>query len=109
MVGDVVLAPFPYTSMQGAKVRPVLLLADVKSDDQDDWIVCEITSSSAIPERVIAIAQGDMQSGRMQRNSVVRPDRLHTINEGAFRRFIGRVTDAKRAEVLAAVRALFTD
>ena len=108
MVGDVVWAPFPFTSMQGAKVRPVLVIADARSDGQEDWIVCEITSSPAIHERAIPLAPGDMQRGRLQRNSVARPDRLFTMNEGVFRRVIGRITDAKQAEIRAAVRALFS-
>ena len=108
MVGDVVLAPFPYTSMQGAKVCPVLVVGDARSDWQEDWIVCEITSSRATPERAIPIAPGDMQQGRLQRASVARPDRLFTMNEGVFGRLVGRITNAKQAEIRAAVRTLFS-
>ena len=108
MVGDVVWAPFPFTSLQRGKVRPVLVIADARSAGQDDWIVCEITSSSTPQNRAIPIDRSDMQSGRLQRDSVARPDRLFTMNEGVFRRVIGRVTDAKQAEVRAAVRSLFT-
>ena len=108
MVGDVVWAPFPFTSLRGAKIRPVLVLADAREAGEDDWIVCEITSSSTPHNRAIPIGPGDMQSGRLRRDSVARPDRLITLNQDVFRRIIGRVTDAKQAEVRAAVRSLFT-
>ncbi len=106
MVGDVVLAPFPYTDLSQDVTRPALVLA---SAGMDDWIICQITSSPLARTRDIAIHPSDMQSGRLAPGSHVRPERLITMSESIFRRTVGRITDAKRAEVLAAVRALFTD
>ena len=104
MVGDIVLTPFPYTDLSQATIRPGLILASV---DMNDWLLCQITSSSQARARDIAIALGDMQSGRLTAGSHVRPERLITLNESIFRRTIGRLTDAKLAEILAAVRSLF--
>ena len=104
MVGDVLWATFPYTDLSGVKDRPAVVLADV---GMRDWILCEITSVGQVRPGDIAIANSDMQVGRLRRRSRVRPSRLHTLNEGVFRRTIGRLTDAKLAEILAAVRALF--
>ena len=108
MVGDVVRVPFQFTNLQGRKVRPVLVIADVRSSGQDDWIVCEITSSAATLDRAIPVRQDDMQLGGLDRDSVARPDRMMTLNEDVFQGVMGQVTAAKRAEVLAAVRALFS-
>ncbi len=104
MAGDVIWATFPYTDLSQAKIRPALVLSNV---GMRDWILCEITSSPQVRHDDIAIAGGDMQSGRLQANSRVRPSRLHTLNESTFGRPIGRLTDAKRAEIAAAVRGLF--
>ena len=73
----------------------------------DDWILCQITSSAQARARDIAITQGDMQSGRLVSGSHVRPERLITLNQDVFEGIIGRVTDAKQAEIRAAVRSLF--
>jgi mRNA interferase MazF len=97
MVGDVLWATFPYTDLSG-------VLAEV---GMRDWILCEITSVGQVRPGDIAIADSDMQAGRLRRRSRFRPSRLHTLNESVFRRYIGRLTDAKLAEILAAVRALF--
>ena len=43
MVGDVVLAPFPFTDLSEIKVRPAVVVADVGTQD---WVLCEITSRS---------------------------------------------------------------
>ncbi len=107
MVGDIIWAPYPFTDLTQAKLRPVLVVADVRDVREDDWIVCEITSGRARHIREIPIARGDLQSGELRRGSKVRPDRLATLDEKVFEDTIGRLTDAKLAEVLAAVRALF--
>lgn len=107
MVGDIVLAPFPYSDLSLGKVRPVLLIADVRYPHQADWVVCEITSQSDDRVRQIALAAGDLAVGHLDRTSWVRPDRLETLTERVFGRPIGRLTDAKTAEIRAAVRSLF--
>ena len=108
MVGDVVWAPFPFTNLEETKIRPVLILADVRERGQPDWIVCEVTSGPVTHDSAIEIRRGDMRSGRLPQRSRVRPNRLTTLDERVFAGLIGRVTDAKQAEVRAAVRALFT-
>ena len=107
MVGDIVWAPFPLARPGNAKVRPVLVVADVRDGSEDDWIVCEITSSSMSHSREIEIDQGDMQSGRLRPGSKVRPDRLTTLNRSVFQRTAGHLTDAKLSEIATAVRNLF--
>ena len=104
MIGDLVWAPMPYTNLTDEKARPVLVLVDV---GDDDWIVCRITSRPHRYPRAIPLSAGDMQSGRLRPGSQARPDRLFTVNESVFGRTFARLTDAKTAEILAAVRGLF--
>ena len=104
MVGDVVIAPIPFTDLSEFKIRPAVLLAEVGTSD---WILCEVTSSRLAAARRIEISSRDLQTGRLDRRSWVRPDRLFTLNESVFRRTVARLTNAKLAEILAATRALF--
>ena len=48
-----------------------------------------------------------MRRGRLRRRSWVRPDRLYTVNERVFRHTVGRLSAAKHAEIIGAVRSLF--
>jgi len=41
--GDVIIIPFPFTDLSGAKKRPAFVVADLQGDD---IIVCQITSKS---------------------------------------------------------------
>ena len=107
MVGDIVWAPLRFTDLSGGKVRPVLVLADVRDGRENDWIVCELTTSVIQHARAIVITQNDMQSGRLRQASQARPDRLSTLNERVMSDPAGHLTDAKRDEILAAVRGLF--
>ena len=103
--GDIVVAPFPLTNQRGYKYRPVVLLRYV---DMDDWIACEITTQrQAARMNQIGLAPADLVTGVLDKPSVVRYDRLQTINEQSFGDYIGRLTDQKLAEITSAVRALF--
>ena len=107
MTGDIIWAPFPFTNLTAAKTRPALVVADVRDGSEYDWILCEITTGRVHHAREITIARSDLLAGRLRANSRVRPDRMATLNESVFGNYIARLTDAKLAEILAAVRALF--
>ena len=105
MVGDVVVSSFPYTDLSAVAIRPVVVLANV---GPRDWMVCQITSQRQGLADSIAITQQDMQTGTLRYNSWVRPSRIHTLNDSLFRNTVGRLSDTKQAEILAAVRSLFS-
>ncbi len=105
MVGDVVLVPFPFTDLSSSKKRPVLVLSYVGTGD---WIVCEITTRQSSQPGNIAIISSDFRTGGLNRPSVVRFNRLFTLNDSLFIRTFGRLTEAKQSEIGTAVRSLFS-
>ena len=107
MIGDIVILPFPYADSADAKERPTVLLADVGNGRYTDWIVCPVTRSQLPHRRAIPISAADLVVGSLDPNSKARPDRLSTFSESRFGNTVGRLTDAKLAEITAAVRSLF--
>ena len=72
-----------------------------------DWMVCQITTQPLPNSRQIALSPPDRQVGRLNERSWVRPDRMMTMNERIFGNTVARLTDAKTAEILAAIRTFF--
>lgn len=103
-VGDIVTAPVPYTDLSASKSRPVVVVANVQ---MGDWVVCPITGSRQRRPEDIEIHSEDVESGELRRSSWVRVNRLYTLNQSLFNQVVGRLTDAKIAEITAAVRSLF--
>lgn len=104
MVGDVVDVLFPFTDLTGSKFRPAVVMANV---GEGDWILCQLTSRRRSRPGDIQVTTQDMQSGILPRDSWARVGRLHTLNTSIFRRTFGRLTDAKRDEILQIARNLF--
>jgi mRNA interferase MazF len=76
---EVVLVPFPFSDLTGAKRRPAVVLADV---GRGDWILCQITSSPYGDRRAIQIVDRDFAHGSLRVASFVRPGKLFTANTG---------------------------
>jgi mRNA interferase MazF len=82
--GTVILTPFPFTDMHGAKVRPAVV---VSRDDRpgDDVILAFI--SSVVPGRVppadlvIDPATTEGRSAGLKRTSGIKCDKLATVQE----------------------------
>ena len=104
MVGDVIITPFPYTDLSEAKVRPAIALSEI---GMGDWVVCLITSTVQRRPGDIALRNSDLRLGTLRPGSFARPGRLVALNDVLFQRTVGQLTEAKLAEVLAAVRNLF--
>ena len=94
--GDVYVCVFPFTSGQGGKARPVLVLMDLGSD----CLVCRITS---VPHRgFLDVQVSRWQEAGLDRPSTIRLARLVTVEKPILKLRIGRLTaeDANRVRTL---------
>ena len=74
---DIVLIPFPYSDLTGAKQRPALVLSN-KLVKGEDLICCLITSKKT--EECITIEQKDCEEGELPFSSFIKCYRLFTIH-----------------------------
>ena len=81
-----------------------MVLADV---GMGDWLLCEVTTVDKNRPGTVRVTSQDMQSGTLQHDSWARVNRIYTVNNSLIRYTYGRLTDAKREEILQAVRNLF--
>lgn len=103
---DVVLVPFPYTERNHTKVRPALIVStDTLSTKTGKYFLVMITSAQharAYGDVLIS----DLQLAGLPAESIVRPSKIATFEEGSFVRRIGTVTVKDRNEVSDQLRKL---
>ena len=92
MKGDVVVIPFPFSDLSGTKRRPALVVADLTGVDVT---LCQITSQSSADGYAIAITEADFDSGQLQRDSFVRPNRLFTADSRTILYVAGKLSTGK--------------
>jgi len=88
--GDIVLIPFPYSDLTGAKKRPAMIVSNsnLKGDDK---ICCLVTSNK--PKDGILISRGSFNGGKLPFKSWIKPHRIFTIDERFIIRKLTRVVD----------------
>ena len=82
-LGEVYVCVFPFTSGQGAKARPVLVLMDLGPD----CLVCRITS---VPHRgFLDLPVTRWQEAGLEKPSTIRLSRLVTVEKSILKVRIG--------------------
>lgn len=87
--GDVVLIPFPFTNLAGAKLRPAVILVDGLLD----LTVCFITSQLQWQEPTDILLAPDVQNG-LKTTSLIRTSKIATIDRSLAKGLLGRLTSS---------------
>lgn len=101
--GDIVVVTFPFSDLSDSKRRPALVLADLIGDD---IILCQITSKNFSDIYSIPLAQNDFSSGRIDRISNLRPNRLFTADKNIILKKIGQIKKEKYSAVTESIKEL---
>jgi mRNA interferase MazF len=97
MRGDVVIVPFPFSDLSTTKKRPALVIVALSGDDA---ILCQITSKTIKDSYAISLLDSDFESGTLQQDSNIRPNRLFTADSSLILSSIGHVKRAKMVAVI---------
>ncbi|MDP2717897.1 MAG: type II toxin-antitoxin system PemK/MazF family toxin [Candidatus Micrarchaeota archaeon] len=97
--GDVVLIPFPYSDLTGAKQRPALIISNQKIDRTEDRICCLITSNA--PKEGIQISNSAYARDKLPFKSWVKPHRIFTVSEKIIKKRLCTTTRAFHEKVVA--------
>jgi mRNA interferase MazF len=98
--GDVVVLPYPFSDFSALKRRPALVVAELTGDDV---ILCQITSNKVADTYAIPIKSSDFATGRLRKNSNVRPNRLFTADSNTILYRAGKLKSSKVSEVTAKI------
>jgi len=97
---EIVLLPFPFTDLSATKHRPVLVLSN--SNAQRDFLAAQITSQTRYRPAVSLIDE-DFELGGLPKESIVRLDKIFTLNEALIARRIGKLTASGFERIFRAI------
>ncbi|NJM48709.1 MAG: type II toxin-antitoxin system PemK/MazF family toxin [Alkalinema sp. RU_4_3] len=101
--GEIILIPVPFTDLSSQKRRPVIIASNnLYNQSSRDMLVVAMTSNlSAIPYSFI-IDNPDLALGTLNRPSLVRCDKIYTLDQGLIVKRFGQV----KPEVLDQIYSL---
>jgi len=95
--GDVVVVPFPFSDLSSSKRRPALVVTQLTGNDV---ILCQITTPARPDHYSIPLSKVDFDSGGLDHDSHVRPNRLFTADSGIVEYSAGKLSSRKIKEVI---------
>ena len=99
--GQIVLTPFPYSDLTGAKLRPVLMLR--QASKFDDWLVCMVSSQvqqvEANLDEILTPADPDFTNSGLKVPSVLRLSRLAVLDGSLLLGSIGEISEERLMNV----------
>jgi len=102
--GEVVLIPVPFTELSTTKRRPVLIISNNNyNSSKPDIVVAAVTSNILQPG--VLLSNNDMETGTLPKQSIIRFDKIYTLDQSIVIKSIGHVTNA----ILDSVRTEIID
>jgi mRNA interferase MazF len=90
--GELVLIPVPFTDLSATKKRPVLVISNDKYNaDSQDMIVAAVTSN--LIQQGVSLTNEDLTQGQLPKPSIIRSDKVYTLNQRIVVKRIGNVAD----------------
>ncbi len=102
--GEIVLVPFPFTDLSRQKARPAVVISPTHDNRRSpDIILAAISSkvSSTVDEFELVIRYDDpgFVTTGLRVSSVIKANKLVTINQSLIYRTIGKLTDQTLREL----------
>ena len=106
---DIILLNFPFSNLNQSKVRPVIVLSNNRYNKKsNDVIVVPLTSNLKQTDHYTLITTDDLEKGYLVTDSMVKVDRIFSINKQLVRTNIGRInkpTLLKIQDIIVTARA----
>lgn len=90
--GDILIVPFPFSDLSGTKQRPVLVLSKEEYNATSlDVVTCGITSNLHERHYGVIIMQEDIIEGKIPKISIIKVDKLFTLEKTIVKKRVGRI------------------
>lgn len=103
--GDVVVLPFPYSNLSGAKKRPAVVIASLKGQNV---ILAQITTVQRDDEDLVNLRKKDFSSGTLSSDSFIMVSLLFTADSSRIFYKAGKMKQKKIKEFQDKLVEVFT-
>lgn len=98
---DIVLIPIPFTDLVSQKKRPaVIISSDTYNESNEDIVVVALTSNIESRNFTITLTADDLEDGVLKVTSMIRVDKIYTLNKSIIIKTFGRV----KPDILAKIK-----
>ena len=98
---DIVLIPIPFTDLVSQKKRPaVIISSDTYNKSNEDIVVVALTSNIESRNFTITLTADDLEDGVLKVTSMIRVDKIYTLNKSIVIKTFGRV----KPDILAKIK-----
>lgn len=99
------LVEFPFTNLMETKKRPALVIAELQGED---LILCQITSTHRQDDYIVPLSQSDCKGAFLKESSLIRTNKIFTMDSGIINREICKISDDKIKAVENKLIEIFT-
>ena len=98
---DIVLIPIPFTDLTSQKKRPAIIISSDKyNESNEDIVVVALTSNIESRNFTITLTADDLEDGVLKVTSMIRVDKIYTLNKSIVIKTFGRV----KPDILAKIK-----
>ena len=106
--GEIVLVPVPFSDLSSIKKRPVLVISNTTHNlTSPDMVVVAITSN--LVQIGIVIEQSDLTSGVLPKKSLIRCEKIYTLEQSIIIKRFGVLSDDVLQKVANEIHNLITE
>jgi len=106
--GEIVLVPVPFSDLSTTKQRPVLVISNTSHNfTSPDMVVVAITSN--LIQNGIVIEQDDIDVGVLPKKSLIRCEKIYTLEQNIVIKQFGVISANILAKVVNNIHDLITD
>src|SRR4030067_2321126 len=89
---NIILIPIPFTDLTSQKKRPAIIISNDKyNETHEDIVVVALTSNVESRDFTIMLTNDDMEEGALKVTSMIRADKIYTLNKSIALKTFGRV------------------
>jgi mRNA interferase MazF len=97
---DIILIPIPFTDLASQKKRPAIVISSDKyNDTSEDIIVVALTLNVKKQDFTILITSDDLEDGKLKTTSMIRVDKIYTLNKSIVLKQFGRIKSPVLAKI----------